>query len=267
MTLRSIALCAFLSSAIACSERSEAAGLTKRRVVDSSAGTVALGIRPAKSYRPAPVSAPGAVDGTITLQGVARDSMVPVGRDSAVCGDSAAVTETRASGSSLANALVWVDSIGVGKPLPQIRRETLTIERCRVEPRVLAVVTHSTINVFSRDPVAHTLRFYREGSDDPIAEIRTVDEGQVVPSEKIASMPGIVEVRCAQHPFVRAYIAVFDHPYFAVTDDQGAFKIDGLPAGTYNIKVWHERLSAPMTQRVVVSASGAARLDAMVALR
>ena len=88
-----------------------------------------------------------------------------------------------------------------------------------------------------------------------------------MPSEKIAAQPGIVEVRCAEHPFARAYIAVFDHPYFAITDDQGSFRIDGLPAGTYNVKIWHERLAKPVEQRVVVGANGSARLDATLALK
>jgi len=163
--------------------------------------------------------------------------------------------------------LVWIDSIDAGKALPEVRRETLTIEHCRFEPRILAVATKTTINVFSRDHATHQIDFYREGADEPIEHIRTVDEGQVVPSEKIASMPGIVEIRCKEHSFARGYIAVFDHPYFAITDATGAFKIDGLPAGTYTVKIWQERLAHPMTQRVVVQANGESRLDASVALR
>jgi hypothetical protein len=160
-----------------------------------------------------------------------------------------------------------VDGVTSGKPLPDVRRETLTIEKCRFEPRVMAVVTGSTINVFSRDRVAHGPRFYREGAAQPIEEINTVDAGQVVPSEKIAREPGIIEVRCSEHPFARAYIAVFDHPYFAVSDEQGAFKIDGLPAGTYNVKVWQERLGQPVEQRVVVGAGGVGQLDVALALK
>jgi hypothetical protein len=195
------------------------------------------------------------------------DSMVAVGKDAKLCGDSVGVNDTATNGNALANALVWVDGVSTGKPLPEKRRETLTIERCRFEPRVMAVVAKSTINVFSRDQVAHGPKFYREGAAEPIESIHTVDAGQVVPSEKIAAEPGFVEMRCAEHPFARAFIAVFDHPYFAVTDAQGAFKIDGLPVGTYNVKVWHERLEKPIEQRVAVGPGGVARLDASVAVK
>lgn len=233
--------------------------------MDSSGGTVALGIKKL-AYRPSAAGA-GAVAGVVRLQGEAGDSIVPVTKDARFCGDSANVHEVLAENGNLANALVWVDGITGGKPLPEMRRETLTIDKCRFEPRVTAVVTGSTINVFSRDRVAHGPKFYREGATEPVAEIHTVDAGQVVPSEKIAAAPGIVEVRCAEHPFARAYIAVFDHPYYAITEGDGTFKIDGLPPGTYTVKVWHERLAKPIEQSVVVSAGGVGKLDVQVALK
>lgn len=268
MTLKQWGLFALLSSLAACSGSDRASSHGARgTVLDSSGGTVALGLGTTRTYRPAATTASGAITGTVSLQGTPRDSMVAVGRDAKVCGDSIAVSETDASGTSMANVLVWVDGIASGKPLPEERRETLTIEKCRFEPRVMAVVTKSTINVFSRDGISHGPSFYREGSTEPIEQIRTVDAGQVVPSEKIAREPGIVEVRCVEHPFARAYIAVFDHPYFAVTDERGAFKIDGLPAGTYDVKVWHERLAKPVEERVVVGPGGVGKLDVSLALK
>ena len=267
MKLKRFGLFAILSSLAVCSGTDRAASRgTHGTVAVSSAGTVALGLSTTRTYRPATTTGAGAISGTVSLQGTPRDSIVAVGRDASLCGDSIAVSETDANGSSLANVLVWVDGITSGKPLPEVRRETLTIEKCRFEPRVMAVVTKSTINVFSRDRVSHGPRFYREGSSDAIEEIRTVDAGQVVPSEKIASEPGIVEVHCVEHPFARAYIAVFDHPYFAVTDEHGAFKIDGLPPGTYNVKVWQEWLAKPIEQRVVVGAGGVGHLNLSLAL-
>ncbi len=255
-----------LSSLPGCSDSSEAAGLGRGKIVDSSAGTVALGIGD-ETYKSIAVSGGAAIAGAVTQQGVAPDSMVAVTKDPNVCGDSASVTETRGTGTSLANVLVWVEGVGAGKPLPDLRRDRLTIENCRFEPRVLAVTAGTTINVMSRDRATLTSRFYREGAGDPVEQIHTVDAGQLVPSEKIARSAGIVEVRSVQHPWVRAYVAVFDHPYFAVTDDRGNFIIDNLPPGTYTVKLWHERLHKPMEQRVVVGPGGSGRLDLSLALK
>jgi plastocyanin len=254
-----------ISSLFACANSGE--NLSKQgRVEDSSAGTVALGLGRA-NYQPTGVSAGSELTGTISLQGDARDSVVATSRDSSTCGDSASVTEIRPNGTSLPRALVWIDGMQSGKPLPEIRRETVTIERCRFEPRVVAVTKGSTINVFSRDRAAHDARFYREGAGEPVARVQTVDAGQVVPSEAIAAEAGVVEVRCALHPWTRGYIAVFEHPYFTISDANGAFKIDGLPAGSYTIKVWHEGLEKPYEQRVAVGAGGTGRLDVALALK
>ena len=69
--------------------------------------------------------------------------------------------------------------------------------------------------------------------------------GQAVASERLAKRPALVEVRCTHHPWMRAYMAVFDHPYFAVTRKDGGFTIDSLPPGTYTMMVWHEGAAKP----------------------
>jgi plastocyanin len=266
MKLQVLASILLLSSLPGCSEQTEAASL-RGKVVDSSSGTVALGLGGAREYRPMPLSANGSIGGIISLVGGSADSAVAVTRDARVCGDSASVTETDVNGFSLANVLVWVDGVKSGKAHPGARRETLTIENCRFVPRLMAVSAGTTINILSRDRVAHTSRFYRESAGAPVDVIPTVDAGQVVPSEKIASQPGIVEARQVQHPWARAYIAVFDHPYYAVTNERGEFKIDSLPAGTYTVKVWHERMDAPLEQRVVVAPGGFGRLELTLSLQ
>jgi len=63
-------------------------------------------------------------------------------------------------------------------------------------------------------------------------------------------------VKCDVHPWMKAYIAVMTHPYFAVTDRDGKFTIEGLPAGTYEIEAWHEKLGT-QTAEVTVDGDGA----------
>ena len=251
-----------LSLLPACSDDGEAAEISRGRgrVEASSPGTVALGIRDL-NYRSMAVGTNGSITGAVTLDSAARDSTVVVTRDQKVCGDSASVTETKPG-----NVLVWVDGISAGKPLPEVRRSEVAIQGCRFAPRVLGVVAGTTINVKSMDRVILTSRFYLEGGPEPVAEIHTVDAGQVVPSEQIASKPGIVEIRTPQQPWNRGFIAVFDHPYFAVADGSGKFTIDGLPPGTYTVKAWHERLDKPIEQRVVVNPNGSSQLDLRLAL-
>jgi hypothetical protein len=64
------------------------------------------------------------------------------------------------------------------------------------------------------------------------------------PGVRVFARPGFTRVRCDIHPWMSAWIAAFDHPFFAVTDDDGRFTIRGLPPGRYTLEVWHETLQA-----------------------
>jgi plastocyanin len=71
--------------------------------------------------------------------------------------------------------------------------------------------------------------------------------------------PGLVKVFCQLHSHMNALIRVFDHPYFAVPDNDGRFTIPGVPAGKYEVVAWHER-AGEVTESAVVPAGGAADL-------
>ena len=66
----------------------------------------------------------------------------------------------------------------------------------------------------------------------------------------------IFKIKCDVHPWMGAYVGVFDHPYFAVTGTDGKFAIDGLPDGTYDVVAWHERLPNQSGKLTVSGGSG-----------
>jgi uncharacterized protein (DUF2141 family) len=63
----------------------------------------------------------------------------------------------------------------------------------------------------------------------------------------------MVPFKCDVHGWMNAYVGVLDHPFFAVTGEDGKFAIKGLPAGSYTVEAWHERLGAT-TQSVTLGA-------------
>ena len=67
-------------------------------------------------------------------------------------------------------------------------------------------------------------------------------------------------IRDADHPWPRAFLAVFDHPYYAVTQPDGSFRMDSVPPGTYTLVAWHER-TGRSEQQVTVGANGAVKVD------
>ena len=70
-------------------------------------------------------------------------------------------------------------------------------------------------------------------------------------------------IKCDVHPWMRTWAGVFDHPFYAVTDDMGKFTLENVPAGTYTVTAWHEsskRLPAQTTE-ITVSDDQVASLD------
>jgi hypothetical protein len=82
------------------------------------------------------------------------------------------------------------------------------------------------------------------------------NDNELVASERLSKTPGIVEVRCAQHPQERAYIAVFDHPYFGVGTSGATLMLDSMPAGDYTVMTWREGMSAPSATPTKIAATG-----------
>jgi plastocyanin len=70
----------------------------------------------------------------------------------------------------------------------------------------------------------------------------------------------MIPVGCDVHPWMRAYISVLDHPFFAVTDEDGKFEIKGLPAGEYEVEAVHEKLKS-QTGKITVKDGEKATLD------
>ena len=208
----------------------------------SSDGTIAISSPRAQPYEERDLVAMGRLRGTVLIDGRAPlDTTIRPATDQAVCGSAFQDQTLVAQGSRLGGVIVWLEDVRNGKRLPLDRRFEVTNERCRIVPRTQAVIAGGTLNVRSLDPVAHRTRVLHRESGETAALVSQHDVGQVVPVEDALSKPGLLEVRCDIHPWTRAWIAVFDHPYFTVSLRDGGFAIDSVPPGTYRIVAWHER--------------------------
>lgn len=123
---------------------------------------------------------------------------------------------------------------------------------CRYTPHVVAVRTGQTLKVKSSDPTLHNAHSDK-GTNKPF-NLSFADAGQT--KELSFTQPEVaIRVRCDVHQWMSAYVAVFDHPFFAVTGEDGAFELKGVPAGTYTLVAWHERYGQKK-QPVTVGADG-----------
>ena len=212
------------------------------------------------AYKVAPVASPGSVTGTATLaSSLAPGEPIATGRDSVVCGKTVADSSLQQKGSGLGNVVVWLDGARAGKAFPEDKRLELESDRCLLTPRVQAMVMGSAVNVIGHDDFRQHLLFLAAGDTAARATILLGKDEQVIPTELPAKSAGLVTVRDADHPWPRAYLAVFDHPYFVVTKPDGSFTIDGVPAGKYTLVAWHER-TGRTEQSVDVPANGSAKV-------
>jgi len=120
-------------------------------------------------------------------------------------------------------------------------------------PHVTAVVTGTTVKWLNDDSVEHNV-FSPEGAYD----LGSWSHGES--REHTFDKPGTYTQLCRLHTEMQGYVVVVDTPYFAVTDDAGAFDIAGVPPGTYTLTTWSEKL-APVERQITVKSGGTTTVD------
>lgn len=121
---------------------------------------------------------------------------------------------------------------------------------CIYKPHVLGVMAGQDITILNSDGTLHNVHPKPSVNKEFNLAMPKFMKKKTIKFEKAEVM---IPVKCDVHPWMQSYIAVLDHPFFAVTGAGGTFEIAGLPAGTYTIEAWHEseRLGT-MTQEVTV---------------
>lgn len=156
------------------------------------------------------------------------------------------------SGGALADVFVYVKSGLEGKAFaPSQTAVVLDQKDCMFVPRVVALRAGQTLAVKNSDPVSHNIH--------PMPVNNREWNQQQSPGapnlERRFSRPEImIPVKCNVHAWMRSYIGVLEHPYFAVTSTDGRFEWNNLPPGEYVIAAWHETLGE-LTSKVMVEKS------------
>ncbi|MEA2763114.1 MAG: hypothetical protein QOD47_2398 [Gemmatimonadaceae bacterium] len=193
-------------------------------------------------YHVVPVSVGGTITGSVDFEGTAPvAAVIHPTSDQSACGTSLMVKNIALSGTPVGGAVVWITDIRTGKAFPIERRFELTNDACTLDPYVQAITTNATLNVSNDDRTLHTNRFINVGTGQIVGLAPFNDDGEVVPVDRFKE-PAEIEVVCEQHPWTHAWLAVLDHPYFALTSAAGTFSIDGIPAGKYRVRAWHPAL-------------------------
>jgi plastocyanin len=122
-------------------------------------------------------------------------------------------------------------------------------------PHVLAITTGTIVDFPNSDKLYHNVF--------SLSKTRRFDLGRYAAGHSQSvrfDRPGIVRVFCDIHSHMNAFILVFSHPFFALTDADGRYRIDNVPPGTYGVIAWNEGISSE-TKPVTVPDGGIAELD------
>jgi len=212
----------------------------------------------------------GTIEGTIRLAGAAPAVAArPILKDAGACGrEAAAESVVVGKGGTLGNVVVFLkDAKPAAAPAP-VAGASLDQRKCRYVPHVQALTVGTSLAVMNNDAILHNVHGNEAKTDAPaltVFNLATPIKGQKVPVAM--RKPGLVKLQCdAGHTWMNAWIYVFEHPYYAVTDDSGAFVIGDVPPGEHVVELWHEPANGEgagtrVTAKVKVIDGKRARLD------
>lgn len=193
----------------------------------------------------------GMVTGVVTYQGaVPPAKRRPITVDTQVCGQEA-VSEEFLVGKrgALKNAIVFIEGPVVGGRLPTPPDGGFTVDqkKCRFEPHVVVVPVGVPLKVMNSDPVLHN--FHTTSRTNPP---QNKAQPSSVPMMTLPfDHPEIFKVTCDVHGWMSLWVAVVNNPYYVVTGEDGRYRLEDIPAGDYNIAVWHEVLGTKVRKITV----------------
>jgi plastocyanin len=159
--------------------------------------------------------------------------------------------------SKLANVVVFIaEGLGDERYTPPTTPVVMEQKGCMYKPHVVALQTNQKLEIVNSDKTLHNIH------PAPLnnREWNKAQPGGSTMEESFAREEIAIPVKCNVHPWMKSYIAVFKHPFFSVTSQDGSFELPNLPPGEYTLEAWHEELGT-LKQKITVSAGGVTTTD------
>jgi hypothetical protein len=207
------------------------------RLVAALALTAVL-LSPAAAYEVVTVPEPGVLAGVVKFSGTPpKLEPLPVNKNRDVCGDSKD-NEALVLGPDrgVKGGVILLEGVTRGKK--PAAEAVLDNARCVFVAHVTAVMAGERTRVKNSDAILHNTHGFL--GKPTVFNLALPNKDQMIDITKRLTRPGVIRVVCDAHPHMTAWMIVHDSPYYAVTDGRGAFKIDGIPPGTYKVTLWHE---------------------------
>src|SRR5437762_2130619 len=214
----------------------------------------------------------GTISGVVAYNGAAPEAKkIDTSADAACSAKSPnlATEDWAVKDGKLANAYVYIkdgtladgSKVGDYATWPNMPSSAMLDQNgCHYQPHVLGVVINEPITIKNSDPTTHNIHFTPKSNPD---WNQSQPNGAAPLTHKLARAEVLVPVKCNQHPWMKSYVAVSKHPFFAISAADGSYTISGVPPGKYTVVAWHEGGANGTEQKmeVTVAASGAGKAD------
>ena len=245
--------------------------------------TVMFMTHAASAYEVVTVKDGGTITGTISVSGpVPELRRFKVEKTPEVCGtDDRLVAEIRSSDGKLSDVVVFLEEVDSGKPYPKEEAQggppesafhsqlaggnaefpgtTIKPKKCIFGPYTGVVANGKMMNFRNQDPVKHSPHTYSSKGrvkktmhNEDLEGDGALDLDLKFDKDSIR----VLKLECDQHEHMQNWFRRVDNPYYAFSDEDGAFKLENVPTGTYKLIAWHPKFKREQKQDVTVSANG-----------
>jgi plastocyanin len=218
---------------------------------------LSLAAEPPSKYKEIVVTNGGAVNGVVKFVGaIPPRPKLTVDKDLSACGGGEKLSEALVVSASrgIKNVVVTLEGIAEGKKFSG-KTATLDQRSCVYQPHVLVVPAGGQLTLLNSDGVMHNVHAY---------SLKNSPFNESIPAAKksVKTLPfsEVVKMGCDVHKWMGAWVVVVENPYYAITDESGAFKVEEIPAGKYTLRAWHETLGK-VDKEITVAAGQTVSVD------
>ncbi len=216
-----------------------------RKILSAVAASIAIGLFTAEFAAAADW---GNLTGRFVFDGKApAPQAISINKDPEVCGKAPPLMDEDLvvdNSGGLANVVIWVrtKNVQVNPDFGKASKEKVAIDNkhCSFVPHVVCMTAGQTLEIKNSDPISHNTNLSSLEANAPFNVVIAQNESSDRPLADAEAMPKAVT--CNIHPWMKGYLLVAPNPYSAVSDKDGKFRIEKLPAGTeLEFQVWHEK--------------------------
>ncbi len=248
---------------VGCGDEKPASGSAPVKTATAKPTTAQTTAAPATTTAAAAPAKEGnaTIKGVVAFSGKAPEMKVPAKRkDADVCkSKEVKYNAVLVKDGKLKDVLVRIAAGGVaGNWKAPEKHAEIDQQDCMYTPRMQGVVAGQSIDIKNGDQTLDNVHTYK-GADSLFNQAQP--KGAAAITKETPDEATVMKFTCDVHPWMRGFVVVTDHPFFAVSGEDGSFKIEKVPAGKYTVEAWHTQYGLLKKEAVEVKDSGEVTVD------